>query len=212
MIIRVVSVLLMVVLTAFCGLIFFSNLDYFDHVSSYGTIIVTFGVLVIVTLVFVAMAIKMKKPDRKVLLSAIVIFITMIIVPIRAIYLTNDFNPLNDVTVTLTQWKHTTGYSSYNTDAHIRVKPNTDKEFYSIVGQLEVYDNDTLVALYPNVELLVRSSVISNPVNIVEKSPALANIDESSLRIYFVYDTISFTATLSANRYFTYEPVRVRLK
>lgn len=208
-ILNIVLLIFPIIITIFSGIIFFSNMDYFDSVDSSANIVLTFIVLVLLT----AFAIKatVKESKREVKISILVICMLFLLVPLRAMVVTANFNPINDLSVQLVDYETEYKHSQYTTKVELQFTTTTYERLSGGEGELLFYDGNELVAKYP-----IKFGTVTNTnrnfyrYEFKEDIPMIYNINYSSLSIYCSIDTLRFSDDLNSK--YSYDPITVRLK
>ena len=213
MVVRILIVFLMLLLTVFSGVVFFSNMDYFRAIDSGTSVVVTFGFFVLLTIVYIIIVSLDKGIGKRALLCTIVVFVMFAVIPVRGLYSSADFEPLEDINVELVDCKTTYRYSKYTTTVKLKLTQSEDYKYTTIEGKLYIYDKETPVARY-NVSIPVsinnKNQSSTAELNFTESVSDIYDIDEKDLRIYLEYDTVYFSTFYRSP--YTYKPVKVRLK
>jgi hypothetical protein len=184
-------------------------MDYFDSVGSSANIILTFIILVVLTIASIIIAIRSDRQDIKI--SIIVVCLLFLILPFRAISVSSDFNPINDLSVRLIEFETDYKHSNYVTYVKLQFTTETYDRLSGGEGDILFYDGDTLVATYP-IQFRTVTNVNRNfyQYEFKESTPIIHNIDSSSLSIYCSIDTLRFSDDLNSKH--VYDPIKLRLK
>lgn len=224
MLIRVFSVVLMLIVTIFTFVAFFEHTDYIDYMTGYGSspiarnsrghMLVTLGLLVIITIVFIALAIKMKKVDIRFLVCSLIICASLMLIPIRLEMATMDFDPLDDISFSVTKWKSSYDEDDelYRTAVSMNVDISSEADFCAVLGTMYIFDGDVGVAQCP-LELAISPDTSYGRVhsfNVTSETSNIADIDIDNLEVYVVFDRVAFAS--NPNRAYTYTPAKVRAK
>ena len=210
LILKLISALLPTSLTIFYGAVFFPHMDYVEYLGGSANVILTFVVLVLLSIISIAVACIPNSEDG---LKICLIFTALlfVIVPFRGCAIMQDFDPVNDISVELVEYSTDRSYSRYTISLKLSFATNEVDELYGGKGELHFYDGDVLVAKQPiSFKKINNNRHTYYSYSFDEYTPAIYGIDESSLQIYCSIDTVRFSDDLTNEH--TYTPMTVRIK